>query len=314
MPDALTHYLNKIQKLRIDRASGKPASHKPILLLTVIDLIEQGAIQKNRIEPSSQLVEGFLKYWNLLSNEIARIYLPFFHLKSSGFWHLHAKRGQESLVSTIHQFKSMSQLASIVSHASLDEDLFVLLLKPDTREIIRQTIIETYFPEQSQIIHAVINDNQQVNALENLLLKHAEKIKTIDNKIIPETPARSAAFRGVIMKLYDYTCAVCHLRIITLDGASAVDAAHIIPFAISHDDGIGNGFALCKLHHWSFDNGLISLDDKYKLIVSTAFEEKGHKAMLLKTLQSQTILLPKQKPFFPSIHSLRWHREKKFLQ
>jgi len=314
MPDVLTFYLNKIQKLRIDRARGKPAPHKPILLLTVIDLIEQGAIQKNRIEPSPQLVEGFLKYWNLLSNELARVYLPFFHLKSSGFWHLRAKRGQEGLLSTIHQFKSMTQLASVISHTSLDEDLFVLLLKPDTREIIRQAIIKTYFPEQAEIICAVISDNQQVNALENLLLQQAEKIKTFDNKIIPETPQRSAAFRGVIMKIYDYTCAVCRLRIITLDGASAVDAAHIIPFAISHDDGIGNGFALCKLHHWTFDNGLISLDDKYELIVSTAFEEKGHKAMLLKMLQSQTILLPKQKSFFPSLNSLRWHREKKFLR
>lgn len=314
MPDALTYYLNKIQKLRIDRASGKPAPHKPLLLLTVIDLIEQGAIQKNRIVPSPQLVESFLKYWNLLSNESARVYLPFFHLRSSRFWHLYPKLEQENLLATIHQFKSMSQLASVVSHASLDEDLFVLLLKPDTREVIRQAIIETYFPEQTEIIRGVISETQQVNTLENLLLQHAEEARKIDEKIIPKTPQRSAAFRGVIMKLYDYTCSVCRFRIITLDGASVVDAAHIIPFTISHDDGIGNGFALCKLHHWAFDNGLISLDDKYKLIVSTAFEEKGHKAMLLKTLQSQIILLPKQKPFCPSLQSIRWHREKKFLQ
>lgn len=49
------------------------------------------------------------------------------------------------------------------------------------------------------------------------------------------------------MKLYDYTCA-CRQRSITLDG-SAVDAAHIIPFYVSRDDGVGNGLAPCKIHH-----------------------------------------------------------------
>jgi len=69
MPDVLTLYSNKFRKLRIDRARGNPAPHKPLLLLAVIDLIEQGAILKNKIEPSPLIVKSFLKYWNLLSIE-----------------------------------------------------------------------------------------------------------------------------------------------------------------------------------------------------------------------------------------------------
>lgn len=312
MPDALSFYQNKIQRLRIDRARGIPAPHKPLLLLAVIDLIEQGAIQGNRIPPSPQLVECFLKYWSLFNDGPARIYFPFYHLKTSGFWHLNAKHGQGNILAAIHQFKSMSQLASIVAFASLNEDLFRLLMSADTRELIRQTIIETYFPEQADIIRAVTDESRQINALERLLIKRAEEYKASETKAIPETPQRSAAFRSVIMKLYNYTCAACRLRIITLDGASAVDAAHIIPFVESHNDGIGNGLALCKLHHWAFDIGLVALDDTYHLLISNAFDEKGPSSFLLKTLKDKTILLPSQKPFFPSLHSVRWHRERKF--
>ncbi len=55
MADRLNLYLHRIKRLRLDRARGTRAPHKPLLLLTVIDLIEQGAINRNRIEPSPQL-------------------------------------------------------------------------------------------------------------------------------------------------------------------------------------------------------------------------------------------------------------------
>jgi putative restriction endonuclease len=312
MPDALTYYLNKIQKLRIDRSHGKPALHKPILLLTVLDLIEQGEIVENKITPSPQLVDVFLKYSSRIGLMALRPFFPFYHLKTSGFWHLHAKQGQEAVFAAVTQFKSMPQLARVIAFASLDEDLFILFLNPETREVIRQAIIKTYFSNQSEIIQAVVNENRQVSDIEEILLQQAQHKTGLAQKEVPETPLRSAAFRGVIMKLYNYTCAACQLRIITLSGASAVDAAHIVPFSESHDDGIGNGLALCKLHHWAFDTGILSVDDRYQIIVSSAFEENGSKEMLIKSLGGRKIILPEQKPFFPSLHAVRWHRSNKF--
>jgi putative restriction endonuclease len=46
-------------KLRVDRASGNPAPHKPILLLAVIDLFEQDIIQRNEIYLSPDLTANF---------------------------------------------------------------------------------------------------------------------------------------------------------------------------------------------------------------------------------------------------------------
>lgn len=310
MRERLNHYLHKIQRLRLGRSRGAPAPHKPLLLLSVLDLIEQGAITTNRITPSPQLVETFIRYWKHVSTGQARPFMPFNHLRSSGFWHLQPHEGQETTLAHAHTFSTMSHLAGVVAYASFDDDLFGLLLDPATREAIRQTIIETHLPEQRSVIEGITNENRAISNVEQALLQQAEQPSTGVN--VPESPTRSAAFRGVIMNLYDYTCAACRLRIITLDGASAVDAAHIIPFSKSHDDGIGNGLALCKLHHWAFDNGLMSLDDKYKLLVSDAFDERGHPALLLRNLRNESILLPAQKPFFPALHAVRWHRANKF--
>jgi putative restriction endonuclease len=53
-----------------------------------------------------------------------------------------------------------------------------------------------------------------------------------------------------------------------LDSHTAVDAAHIIPWSVSHDDGIRNGMALCKLCHWTFDKGLIGVSASYTVLLS----------------------------------------------
>lgn len=311
MPDVLTFYLNKFQKLRIDRARGN-APHKPLLLLTIIDLIEQGKIFENKIEVSPLIVESFLKYWNLLSLDKPRIFLPFFHLKSDKFWHLHAKAGQENLLATISQFKSMAQFAGIVEYANLDEDLFLLLHNAQSREVLRQTVIETYFPDKAKLFRAAIAENQEINGIENLLFENAEKKNFDSSKIIADVKKRKKAFSRAIMRIYDYTCAACHCRIITLNGEAAVDAAHIFPFHQSRDDSIGNGVSLCKLHHWSFDRGLFSIDDDYKIIVAATFSESGNEDFSLHKLQSKLMFLPKEKPFRPSLTMIRWHRENIF--
>jgi len=52
-------------------------------------------------------------------------------------------------------------------------------------------------------------------------------------------------------------------------------AAHILPFARFGNDDMRNGMALCKMHHWLFDKGLISVDQHYLALVSKEIEAKG---------------------------------------
>ena len=116
------------------------------------------------------------------------------------------------------------------------------------------------------------------------------------------------------MRIYNYTCAVCRLRIVTMDGESATEAAHIIPFNISHNDDVRNGICLCKLHHWAFDKGLISLSKNYKVMVSPLMSDRNPTEWMLTAQQNITILLPERYLLNPAQDALAWHREEVFRQ
>ena len=54
----------------------------------------------------------------------------------------------------------------------------------------------------------------------------------------------------------------------TPEGHTVVEAAHIRPWSDSYDDRPTNGLALCKLCHWSFDEGLMGVGRCYEVLCS----------------------------------------------
>ena len=123
---------------------------------------------------------------------------------------------------------------------------------------------------------------------------------------------RNSGFRRIIMRLYDYTCAVCKLRIVTAEGNSATEAAHIIPHNVSNTDDARNGISLCPFHHWAFDQGLISLSGAYRVIVSSSLSEQRETEWLLTDLRRKKILLPDCTQYRPAQEAVAWHRENQF--
>ncbi|RKU11822.1 hypothetical protein C6501_11995 [Candidatus Poribacteria bacterium] len=313
--EILRKYINEFRNLRIDRAHGN-APHQPVLLLTIIEMIEQEQIKINKIPPSPHLVEKFLKYWNCVTNRKPNPALPFFHLKSRSFWHHHPNPGYEKALEVVSQIKTFSQLRKMISHASLDEELFTLLIQPLEREILRKTLIDKYFLGLTNEIQSVILEEQQISGFSKELLDYVQHdfSTELEEPIESKKKIREPGFRRTIMRIYDYTCAVCELQILTLDGESVTEAAHIIPFNKSNNDDVRNGISLCKLHHWAFDRYLFSVDESYIITVSDLMTEKGPTEWMLKTLYGKAILLPKQQELFPAQSALAWHREKMLSQ
>ena len=308
----LQKYVQKMKRLRVDKARGA-APNKPLLLLAIVELIEQGQISKNKVTPSPDLFEIFMKYWLIITDRRPNLALPFFHLKSDGFWHLHANAGYETALKVTTQIKTVSRLREIVASASFDDELFLLLTNTHDREVIRQTLIDTYFADFKADIESLITEGQQIDAYRQALLWQVKQTFASLQPLAPaegENPIRIAGFRQTIMRIYDYTCAVCQLYILTLDGESVTEAAHIIPFKVSGNNDVRNGISLCQLHHWSFDKGLISVDRNYKVIVSDLMLERGPAEWLLTTLRGKSILLPEHEELYPSQEALTWHRKK----
>ena len=98
----LEKYIQKFLNLRTDRGKHRypaltmhRAPHKPFLLLSVMDLIAQGIITRNFIEPSLDLLETFNMYWSLVMPVGSKTTMahPFPRLQTDGFWHRIATAG-----------------------------------------------------------------------------------------------------------------------------------------------------------------------------------------------------------------------------
>ncbi len=72
---ALQKYAKAFAKLKRGGTKYGAAPHKPILLLTLIELIEKGIVPDNRVFVDAQLVGTFKENWLLLNDAVSRTYL-----------------------------------------------------------------------------------------------------------------------------------------------------------------------------------------------------------------------------------------------
>ena len=319
----LNQHLKNLSCLRTDKNRKRwpafikhQAPHKPFLLLSILDLISQGAITQNFIEPSFELVDTFNYYWNSimpLGSKTSMSY-PFYHMRSEAFWHLVPNKGCKDQPGLT--VSSMVKLRQIYAGARMNDELFQLMCNPETMEQLRAILIETYFApeirlkllEQGHLNYAAYQYSEK-------LLKVAERQEQFEK---PEDEPdwqkkiRDQGFRRTIVVLYQHRCALCGIRMLTPEGHTIVDAAHVKPWKDSFDDRPTNGMALCKLCHWSFDKGLMGVSKKYEVLVSKQIVKEQNYPGHILTLTDRPIFTPEKESFWPTQDNLHWHRKKVF--
>jgi len=180
--ETLNYYAKKFRRLRVDRAHGV-APHKPILLLSVIELFEKNDISENKLHISPKLVATFLKYWSCVGslNHNPDISRPFFHMKSGKFWHLMANRGYEKVISSGIKLKTFSEVKQAVNYAYLDEDLFDFLSIQKYRESLVTVLVARWFPGQLEEIKEIVNTDKLKEPLGTLVKSRYEYYLNLDN-------------------------------------------------------------------------------------------------------------------------------------
>ncbi len=128
-----------------------------------------------------------------------------------------------------------------------------------------------------------------------------------------EKKIRDQGFRKAIVTLYEHRCAMCGIRMLTPEGHTVVEAAHVVPWSESYDDRPSNGMALCKLCHWSFDEGLMSVGEKYEVKVSKRVNLENNFPGHMLTLSDRSIFKPDEEKFWPGQENLDWHRGKVYF-
>jgi putative restriction endonuclease len=315
-----TDYARRFARLRTDKnrfrwptTKSNRAPHKPLLLISVLDLFEQGVVESNLIELTPDLGELFSQYWAkvLPFDRYGNIVLPFFHLRSEGFWHLLPKPGKEEALSTTSQMRSLSQLREMVIGARLDEPLYQLLCLHEPRDLLRSVLIQTYFAPELQV--SLVEQgaiNYESFLYSRKLLEQDEQ--TIRETLAEETyrpAARDQGFRYAVVTAYAHRCALCGVRVRTLDGHTAVTAAHIVPWSVGYDDRPANGLALCRTCHWIFDEGLLSVSQSYGILASSQLRIADNLPGYLTGLEGRGIVGPVERVYWPDLESLKWHRK-----
>lgn len=159
----LDYYMTCFGSLHTNKANGKKAPHKALLLLSVIDLIDYGFIQSPQIPLSDLLVKTFDKnsrtfYSNSLFFK-PKIQYPFYHMQSEPFWRLVANaeamgsmaaEGEGSYGATKKSSPSAKKIRELYRFAEIDQELFNLLQNQEARAVLRTHLISTYLNNQHE--------------------------------------------------------------------------------------------------------------------------------------------------------------------
>ena len=288
------YWLQKLATLRIDRARGNPAPHKPLLLLVILEMVEKGEITSRELFLSPDLAFRFSVFWSVVARrrkQPPEVRLPFHHLESSGIWQPLTADGKPS------PDKKMTAMVRF------DEQFFECLADYKFRDRAQRILIETepYFqPEERVALYSML----QIRPAASEIRENQELYKA------SVQAGRDARFRiEVVVVAYKHRCALTGYRMTTLAMESIVDAAHIHQFHNSRNNDPRNGMALSKNAHWQFDRGLWSVNDDYRVLVNREkFREEGMAGQRLTDFEGRRISLPDDPWYWPEQDSLEWHR------
>jgi putative restriction endonuclease len=286
-------WLERLSVLRQDRARGA-APHKPLLLLVVLDLVEEGKLASDLMPRDGSLAFRFSSYWTIIAyRRTSRpdVRLPFYHMRSDGFW---TPLDADGKVSASRETAALAQFDPAFLECAEDAGF---------RKLARRTLIARYFePNERAELYRLCGLEVPPD---DLVAADAARFLRSDQ----DESKRDAKFSVRVLPAYDFTCALTRYRMIAIDGSTPLDAAHIQQFKRGGPCEPSNGIALSKTAHWLFDRGFWSIADDYRVVVkSGAFEEAGEASQLLKPHAGRQILLPNTRGLWPNPLFLGWHR------
>lgn len=286
--------IEKIYDLRVGTTSaddGAPHErpHKPLLLLSIIEMIDNGEATPDRIPWCQSLRQYFTDNFEIVRkhDDNNTPENPFYYLNSDGIW-----KSWTASPSGPIPLSNTPRVADIGTvYGSFINGFDLIVANPIMRNNLKQAIVSRYFPQ---------------HAAQLLIRQEKPTQKASEDE---EEFGRSPAFRRKILDIYDHQCSACGLRIKLNQGTniSFVDAAHLIPFSESQNDHPTNGISLCKNHHWAMDRNLIAPCSDHTWHAANFLDPRrssGEQELI--NLAGKPLLLPSDPAFYPSETSLEW--------
>jgi hypothetical protein len=142
---SLLSYEQLFANLRMNTAGptgeSRKSPHKVAMLLALIDLIATEVLRQNRVFFDQTLKDAFTLRFNEFATENDRNNpnLPFFHLRSSGFFHHHVKPGRAISYNNLTT-AGIGDIQENIAYAYFDDELFELLSNEVARELLKSAL------------------------------------------------------------------------------------------------------------------------------------------------------------------------------
>ena len=144
----LEDYCKEFACLSVGVVGGRKLPHKAILLLSIMHLIETGAIEENKIPLDKRISSAFISTWKNYFNDVKvpSVWIPFWYMKSESFWHFKSAES-EDILSALLSFAghpSIGQMRPVIKYAFFDDVLFNYMLTERNRKQLKEILLKTY--------------------------------------------------------------------------------------------------------------------------------------------------------------------------
>lgn len=283
--------LAQFRSLRVWQRGDERAPHKPLLLLLALGRYANGGERQISYADVDKPLKELLELFGPPRKSFHSEY-PFWRLQNDGIWEL------ENADEVEHRHgQTDAKKSELIKHGvtgGLKPDLYKRIV--DDKLLIKQVATE--------LLDQSFPDSLHQDILETVGLLDAVEF-TMRRK-------RDPKFRELVLRAYEYRCAVCGLNLRMGGREIGLEAAHIKWHQARGPDSIDNGLSLCSLHHKLFDRGAIGLSNEHVLLVSETVHGTEGMANWLLTHHGQTIRRPQRPEYLPASDFIGWHRKEVF--
>jgi putative restriction endonuclease len=280
--------LKRFDELGVWKQGDQRAPHKPLLVLYALGRWQRGQSEVTFREVEPDLTQLLREFGPPRRSDHPE--QPFWRLQRDSVWTVHAPDGL--VLKTGDDIPRITSLRSHDVRAEFSADVQAALASdPSLVAMIATRILDRHFPES---LHQDI-----LNAVGLSLETSVTRRK------------RDPNFRHRVLKAYEYRCAVCGFDVRLGSVSIALDAAHIRWHQAGGPEAESNGFALCVLHHKTFDLGAFTVSNGILLVSDQANGTTGFKETLM-AYHAKLIRDPQHPDWKPEPRHLEWHGREVF--
>jgi putative restriction endonuclease len=299
--DEAAAVLARLASLRQHQRDGHRSPHKPLLVLLALGrLLATGSSALPWPAAETELA-GLLAEFGPPSRtgRAQSAAYPFTRLRADKVWVLD-QDVQMDLVRPLAAGQVTGRLEPSVEDALLARPS---LIRAAARDLVMSNFPGTVAPD---VLEAVGLDPGEVLGASDLPV-----LPGAGTASGPGGRRRDPGWRAGVLEAWDRQCAFCGYDG-QIGGASAgIEAAHVQWFAFDGPDTPDNGLALCSLHHKLFDLGVLGLDQRLRIQVSTRFSARTQAGRAVYDMHGR-VLSPRPGTVVPVAAHVSWHARQVF--